>query len=105
MAAQSPLTLAPHHDDPAARRGKTYLLEAGVAMKPGLIRSPRSARRYQAPSGEMVLTCHICGSSDLRPAYDLGAFAVVSCGACGHGLTIHTAPPGDTQERFQGHRW
>lgn len=74
-------------------------------MKPGLIRISRSARRYQAPSGEMVLTCHICGSSDLRPAYDLGAFAVVSCDACGHGLTIHTAPPADTQERFQGHRW
>ena len=74
-------------------------------MKPGLIRSSRAGKRYQRLSGEGPLNCHICGSSDLRPAYHLREFAVVSCGTCGHGLTIHATPPADTQERFQGNRW
>jgi 2-polyprenyl-3-methyl-5-hydroxy-6-metoxy-1,4-benzoquinol methylase len=51
------------------------------------------------------LTCLICGSAHIRPAFNLPEFVVATCDHCGHGRTIYKKKPADTQARFQGARW
>ena len=51
------------------------------------------------------LSCQICKSAGIRPAYALSEFVVATCTRCGHGTTVYRREPGDSQARFLGARW